>query len=103
MNTTTRMPGEIPEAYRSKTVEQALAHLAEELNEAATAAAKGLRFGIYSVNPELRAADQERNLVWLRREMKDVARAYVVLGDLVAGDDYARELANDLIVGAYER
>ena len=75
---------DIPQRYRSKSVEQGVAHLVEELTEAATAAAKGLRFGLTSVNPELPPAEQESNFLWLRREMADVARAYKALDDLCA-------------------
>ena len=78
--------GDVPEQYRSKSVEQAVAHLAEELAEATQAAAKGLRFGLTSVNPELAPAEQESNFLWLRREMGDVARAYKALDDLCAED-----------------
>lgn len=69
----------IPEAYRSKTQRQALAHLAEELAEAMTAAAKALRFGPECVNPELPPDQQETNAEWLDREMQDVARAWEAL------------------------
>lgn len=65
-----------PVQYRSKTVEQALAHLVEELSEAATAGAKSLRWGLDSCNPELPEAEHETNLAWLRREMDDVNNAY---------------------------
>lgn len=88
---------DIPERYRSESPEQAMAHLAEELAEAMQAAAKSLRFGLYCHNPELPPKDQESNLVWLRREMKDVARAYIALGESIDGDDYAHELAQDLV------
>lgn len=74
----------IPEQYRSKTEEQAIAHLCEELNEAATACAKCLRFGSESVNPELPPHARESNFVWLRREMRDVIRAYTALNELIA-------------------
>ncbi|MGI9485441.1 MAG: hypothetical protein ACR2RF_06075 [Geminicoccaceae bacterium] len=76
----------IPEQYRSKTPEQAMAHLAEELAEALTAAAKCLRFGPESVNPELPPAEQETNFVWLDREMKDVQRAWAVVVNFAARD-----------------
>jgi len=77
----------IKERYRSKTTKQALAHLAEELSEAATAAAKSLRWGLESVNPELPPEDQESNLAWLRREIRDVAEAYRALAYFVCGED----------------
>ena len=84
--------------YQSKTVEQAIAHLAEELNEAATACAKGLRFGLQSVNPELPPSEQENNFLWMRREIKDVVRAYVAVDALCAAEGYLEpgELTEDL-------
>jgi len=85
----------IPEAYRSKTPEQAMAHLVEELAEAMTAAAKCLRFGFDSVNPELPPAEQETNAVWLRREMKDVYRAYEALKDKACLSGYDGWLCDD--------
>ena len=84
--------------YASTTIEQAVAHLAEELNEAATACAKSLRFGLEMVNPELAPQDQETNLVWLRREMRDVRASYKRLGELLHlhGWGEAGELLTDL-------
>ena len=89
---------DIPQRYRSTSVEQGVAHLVEELTEAATAAAKGLRFGLTSVNPELPPSEQESNFLWLRREMTDVARAYKALDDLCAKDGFLEpgELVADL-------
>lgn len=78
----------IPERYRSKTPEQALAHLAEELSEAGAAVAKCLRFGIDSVNRELPKHKQESNGVWVRREMADVSRAYEALKDKCCTSGY---------------
>lgn len=83
MNDMTPTPGDIEERYRSRTVEQALAHLVEELNEAAAAGAKGLRFGLHCHNPELPPIRQETNLHWLTREIGDVWRAWLVLQDLI--------------------
>lgn len=90
---------EIPEQYRSQTEEQFFAHLCEELNEAATACAKALRFGALSVNPELPPSEQESNFVWLRREMKDVFRAYAALGQFLADEGHLEsgELIGDMI------
>lgn len=78
----------ISEQYRSKSVEQAIAHLVEELTEAATAGAKCLRFGPTSVNPELPTCDQETNFVWLCREMVDVVRTYRELDRLCADEGH---------------
>ncbi len=61
--------------YRSKTPEQALSHLVEECGEVLAAAGKTLRFGPGSVNPELPATQQEKNIVWLSREIQDLKRA----------------------------
>ena len=84
--------------YQSKTVEQAVAHLAEELNEAATACAKGLRFGLQSVNPELPPSERESNFLWMRREIKDVVGAYRALDALCAREGFLEpgELSEDL-------
>ena len=81
---------EIPGAYRSHTVEQALAHLAEELAEATQATAKSIRFGLNSVNPE---DDQGTNIDWIRREMRDVVRAYLAFAELIG---HKEELEYDL-------
>lgn len=81
---------DIPEAYRSKTQDQALAHLIEELAESIEAAAKSLRFGLESVNPE--TDDPETNLEWLHREMANGDRAWAAFldfplpGKAVVGD-----------------
>ncbi len=77
---------EIPEQYRSKSPEQAMAHLAEELAEALTAAAKCLRFGSECVNPELPPEEQETNFEWLDREMRDVRRAWDVVLEFAIRD-----------------
>lgn len=52
-----------------------LYHIIEECGELCAAAGKTLRWGPMSVNPELPPAEQETNLVWLRRELKDVREA----------------------------
>ena len=46
-------------------------HAIEEMAECTQAIAKALRWGWHSVNPLLPEADQETNLAWVRREMKD--------------------------------
>lgn len=53
----------------------ALAHSIEEAGEFCAAAGKTLRWGPASVNPELPAAEQETNAVWLRRELSDLRGA----------------------------
>lgn len=47
----------------------------EELGELQSALGKTLRWGWTSVNPELPPADQETNLVWVKREIADVRGA----------------------------
>lgn len=85
--------------YESETVEQSLAHLAEELAEAMQAVAKSLRFGPLSVNPEL-LGQQETNFVWMRREMVDIAQAYRALDTILATEGHIEEgeLTGELIV-----
>jgi hypothetical protein len=56
-----------------------LSHAIEECGEFLAAAGKTQRWGAMSVNPLLRPADQETNLVWLRREMADVHEALIRL------------------------
>lgn len=53
----------------------ALSHAIEECGEFLAAAGKTQRWGRHSVNPELPRGDQETNIVWLRREMKDLRGA----------------------------
>lgn len=76
------MSDQIPAAYRSKTKEQALAHLIEELAESIEAAAKSLRFGLRSVNPEAAPEEQETNRDWLYREIGNVHRAWAAFVEL---------------------
>lgn len=71
--------GDIQERYRSKSPEQALAHLVEEMGEALAAAGKTQRWGPYSYNPELPAGQRELNIEWLQRELADVERAIAAL------------------------
>lgn len=52
-----------------------LSHAIEECGEFLAAAGKTQRWGALSVNPELPPSDQERNVDWLRREMRDVRGA----------------------------
>lgn len=60
------------ERYKPRSYHQALSRLVEELGEATAAAGKTLRWGPNSVNPELPPEEQEENIDWLRRELKDV-------------------------------
>jgi len=68
----------IMDPYRSKTPEQALAHIVEECGEVLAAAGKTLRFGPGSINPELPEAEQETNIDWLNRELADLKQAIEV-------------------------
>ena len=47
----------------------------EELGELQAALGKSLRWGWESANPEIPIGDRETNIVWARREMKDVRDA----------------------------
>lgn len=47
----------------------------EEAGELMAALGKTIRWGWYSVNPELPRAQQETNLVWVKREMADLRGA----------------------------
>lgn len=69
----------IPQRYRSTSLEQALAHVAEEAGELVSALGKTLRWGLLSVNPELPPEEQEPNIAWVRREVRDVMRAWDAL------------------------
>ncbi len=53
----------------------AIAHLVEECGEVLAAAGKTQRWGLYSVNPELPADQQETNCTWLLRELDDLEGA----------------------------
>lgn len=53
----------------------ALGHAIEEAGEFLAAAGKTLRWGAYSVNPDLPVAEQETNADWLEREMADLRGA----------------------------
>jgi hypothetical protein len=47
----------------------------EEAGELQAALGKTLRWGWFSVNPELPKAEQETNMVWVRREISDLRGA----------------------------
>lgn len=61
--------------YKSKSVEQAIAHIVEECGELIAAYGKGKRWGWQSVNPELPKEQQETNQDWFIRELRDLERA----------------------------
>ena len=73
----------IPEAYRSKTPDQALAHVIEECGEFLAAAGKTLRFGAASYNPELPPDQREDNVTWLLRELADLEQAIAAFHELM--------------------
>lgn len=66
---------DIPERYGSTSREQAAAHIIEECGEVLAAGGKAIRFGWQAVNPEIPVSDQETNLDWFERELKDLERA----------------------------
>lgn len=61
--------------YRSRNVEQAIAHIVEECGELLAAYGKAKRWGWQSVNPELSSEQQETNQEWFIREFRDLKRA----------------------------
>lgn len=81
------------ELYRSKTPEQALAHLVEECGEVIAAAGKTFRFGPRSVNPELPPDQREENIDWLKRELDDVEAAIAAFRAMTA--DYPADVPPD--------
>jgi NTP pyrophosphatase (non-canonical NTP hydrolase) len=52
-----------------------LAHVVEECGEVLAAAGKTQRWGWFSTNPLLPPEKRETNLVWLRRELRDLKEA----------------------------
>jgi len=52
--------------------EKILSHSVEECGEFLAAAGKTQRWGANSFNPLLPPSERETNLVWLRRDMRDV-------------------------------
>lgn len=78
------MTDDLREAYRSKTPRQALAHLVEECGEVVAAAGKTMRFGWWSVNPELPPEKQETNLDWTLREIANLERAIAAFRAAIA-------------------
>jgi hypothetical protein len=66
--------------YEPRTTEQRLAYFTEECGEAIAAAAKSLRWGLDSYNPEPGASTEE-NGEWLWREIADIEAAIARLQD----------------------
>lgn len=65
--------------YEPKDLGQAISYLIEEAGGTIAAAGKSLRWGLLSVNPELPVAEQETNVAWLVREMRDLERSIRIL------------------------
>lgn len=63
------------------------AHAAEEAGELIQALGKLMRFGPYSVNPELPVEQQEENFIWLVREWTDLVAAMDRLTLAIQNDD----------------
>ncbi len=63
-----------------------LAHVVEECGEVLAAAGKTQRWGWSSVNPELPPAQQESNLLWLKREPADLKGAIARLEAVIEDD-----------------
>lgn len=76
--------------YKSKTSDQALAHLIEECGEVIAAYGKMQRWGKLSVNPELPPEQQETNIDWVKREIRDLQKALQAYHELLAGETWER-------------
>jgi hypothetical protein len=61
--------------YMRPGLDFAVGKAVEELGELQAALGKTLRWGWNSVNPELPPEDQEPNVAWVQREIKDVRDA----------------------------
>lgn len=61
--------------YEPQTREQFYGYVVEECGEVMAAIGKTLRWGETSVNPEIPPVEQETNLRWVLREMKDLRGA----------------------------
>lgn len=61
--------------YMREGLDFAIGKAVEELGELQAALGKTLRWGWFSVNPELSPQEQETNRAWVRREMADVRGA----------------------------
>ena len=61
--------------YEPTTTAEKLGYLVEECGEVLAAVGKTQRWGLESVNPELRPEQQETNRVWVLRELRDLKGA----------------------------
>ena len=77
--------------YEPKSREQFYGYLIEECGEVLAAAGKTLRWGEFSVNPELPRNKQESNIRWLKRELKDLRGAIDRIEGWFASDTFEVE------------
>lgn len=61
--------------YMKPGIDFAVGKAIEEAGELLAALGKTLRWGWYSVNPEIPKDDRETNACWVRREIQDVRGA----------------------------
>lgn len=61
--------------YFQDELEKRFEHLAEECAEFLAAYSKMKRWGAFSCNPELEPSQQEPNIAWVHREIKDIDNA----------------------------
>jgi predicted DNA-binding helix-hairpin-helix protein len=73
----------IPEAYQSKNINQALAHVVEECGEVIANFGKATRFGFDSLNPEKTKEEQESKMDSIIREISDLEQAIRVFNTFV--------------------
>ena len=76
------------ERYIRHDFKSCLGHLIEECGEVLAAAGKTLRWGPYSVNPELAPADRESNIVWLQREIIDLEGCIARLRTAIENEEH---------------
>jgi len=73
--------------YMEEGVDFAIGKAVEELGELQAALGKTIRFGLFSVNPELHHTEQESNSLWIKREIKDVREALANLEHEIEKED----------------
>lgn len=74
--------------FLQKGFNKQLSHLIEECGETLAAAGKLQRWGKDSVNPLLPPKQQETNLDWLIREMKDLDQALSRLKETIGQEHF---------------
>lgn len=82
---------EVKPQYRSKNIEQGIAHVMEECGELLAAYGKAKRWGWQSVNPELPPDQQETNQEWWMRELRDLKKAINSFEDLHITEDMSKD------------